>query len=133
MPIAELPVSLSPHTLSLRPLQTVTTRTTPSIVRVAVSGEVDLATAPQLRQVCLAALAQQRPSALCLDLAGVSFLDCAGVSALVGVRIAAREAGCLMWVDNPQPQVGRVLHLTGQAQALARSATGPVPTAAWPS
>jgi anti-anti-sigma factor len=78
-----------------------------------VIGEVDLATAAALRERLLAVLHGPAPAVLDVDLAGVTFLDCTGVSALVAVRNAAVYAGRHVRVAHPQPIVRRVLDLTG--------------------
>ncbi|PZG03088.1 hypothetical protein C1I95_34030 [Micromonospora craterilacus] len=85
----------------------------PPTARLGVAGEVDLATAPVLRDKLLTLLRDQGPAVLVVDLAGVTFLDCAGVSALVGVRNAAGKTGCQMRITRPQPFVRRVLEVTG--------------------
>jgi anti-anti-sigma factor len=112
--------------------------------RVAVTGEVDLATAPMLRDRLLDVLHDEAPAVLDVDLAGVTFLDCTGISALVAVRNAAVRTGRQMWVTHPQPIVRRVLDLTGLLGVLTApidheqpltarseypSRTGPIPTA----
>jgi len=81
--------------------------------RVAVAGEVDLATTPALRERLLHVLRDQRPELLDVDLAEVTFLDCTGLGALVAVRNAAIRAGGQMRVSHPQPVVRRVLEVTG--------------------
>jgi anti-anti-sigma factor len=81
---------------------------------VAVVGEVDLATAPSLRTALLGLLTDKdRPTALVVDLDAVTFLDCAGLSALVAVRNVAVDTGRPMRLTNPRPIVRRVLDLTG--------------------
>jgi anti-anti-sigma factor len=84
----------------------------PSTARVAVVGEVDLATAHLLRTRLLGVLREQ-PAVIDVDLAGVTFLDCTGISALVAVRNAARHTGRQVWVIHPQPVVRRILDMTG--------------------
>jgi anti-anti-sigma factor len=86
--------------------------------RVAVTGEVDLATAPEFRETMLGLLRTQGPSILDIDLAGVTFLDCTGISAIVALRNAAVHAGCHVRVCHPQPIVGRVLEVTGLLDVL---------------
>lgn len=54
-----------------------------------VSGEIDLATAPELEESIGAALARN-PEVLVIDLSGVAFLASAGMSVLIG---ASRQAG----------------------------------------
>lgn len=85
----------------------------PGTARVLVTGEVDLATAPELRERLLGVLHTQGPAVLDIDLAEVTFMGCAGVGALVAVNNAAIHAGCQVRVCHPQPIVRRVLELTG--------------------
>jgi anti-anti-sigma factor len=96
-----------------------TTCPSPGTVRVAVTGEVDMATATVLRDKLLDALDGQSPSVLEVDLAGVTFLDCAGLGALVAARNAAVQTGRQMRVSHPQPIVRRVLAVTGLITLLA--------------
>ncbi|HZN73711.1 MAG TPA: STAS domain-containing protein [Micromonosporaceae bacterium] len=84
----------------------------------AVVGEVDLATAHLLRDRLLGVLREQAPAVLDVDLAGVTFLDCTGVSALVAVRNAATRSGCQVRVTHPRPVVRRVLDVTGLLSVL---------------
>jgi anti-anti-sigma factor len=88
--------TLSPVT-ALRQLHIDTSLPSPSTARVTVVGEVDLATAPTLRDRLLSVLREQSPAVLDVDLAGVIFLDCTGISAL----IAAVHAGGQMRGDAP--------------------------------
>ncbi|WP_412102901.1 STAS domain-containing protein [Plantactinospora sp. KLBMP9567] len=104
--------NLSPVT-ALAPLPIDTSHPQPATARLGVAGEIDLATAPVLRDKLLTLLRDQTPAVLVVDLAGVAFLDCAGIGALVGVRNAAGEAGCELRVTDPQPFVRRVLEVTG--------------------
>jgi anti-anti-sigma factor len=85
----------------------------PATARVAVIGEIDLATAPLLRDRLLDLLHEWSPAMLDVDLAGVAFMDCTGIGALIAVRNAAVQAGGQMRVTRPQSIIGRVLELTG--------------------
>jgi anti-anti-sigma factor len=133
--------SLSPVN-ALPQLHIDTTYPSPAKVRAAVVGEVDLATAQVLRDRLLNVLHDQAPAVLDVDLAGVTFLDCTGISSLVAVRNAAVRTGHRMRVTHPRPIVHRVLDLTGllgiltapidQEQPLTArseypSRTGPIP------
>jgi anti-anti-sigma factor len=108
----------------------------PSVVRVAVLGEVDLATAHLLLDRLLGVLREQTPAVLDVDLAGVTFLDCTGISALVRVRNTAIRTGGQVRVTHPQPIVGRLLDLVGLLgpltapiyQPLSAAAANPVQT-----
>jgi anti-anti-sigma factor len=84
-----------------------TTYPSPATARVAVAGEIDLATAAVLRDRLLSVLRDEAPSMLGVDLAGVTFLDCTGINALVAVRNAAVRTGRQMRVTHPQPIVCR--------------------------
>jgi anti-anti-sigma factor len=96
--------------------------------RVAVAGEVDLATTPVLRERLLRVLRDRRPDLLDVDLAGVTFLDCTGLGALVAVRNAAIRAGGQMRVSHPQPIVRRVLEVTGLLGVFTAPTTVPAPS-----
>jgi anti-anti-sigma factor len=95
----------------------------PGTARVALDGEVDLATAPEVRTALLAILGDQRTATLVVDLERVMFLDCAGLGALVGVRNAAVESGRTIRVTNPRPIVRRVLDVTGLSIVFASPTT----------
>jgi anti-anti-sigma factor len=106
--------------VTVRPVLHIVAENSPTstTARVMVVGEVDMATAPQLRQRLVRVLRAQRPAVLEIDLAGVTLLDCAGVGALVGAWTVATQAGCRMRVRHPQPIVRRVLEVTGILDAL---------------
>jgi anti-anti-sigma factor len=118
--------TLSPVT-ALPQLHIDTSWSSPVVVRVAVVGEVDLATAHLLRDQMLGVLHEQAPAVLDVDLAGVTFLDCTGISALVAVRNAAVRSGRQMRVSHPQPIVRRVLDVTGLLGILTAPIDQPQP------
>ena len=91
--------TLSPVT-TLAQLHIAPNRPSQATARVAVIGEVDLATVPELRDRLLGVLHDHNPDLLDVDLGGVTFLDCAGIGALVGVRNAAVQAGRQMRVTT---------------------------------
>lgn len=120
----------SSFTTGSPPFRLGTSWPSPVTALVAVAGEVDLATAPALRDWALGVLDEHAPAFLGVDLAEVTFLDCAGISALVEVRNAAVLAGHRMWIVHPQPIVRRVLKVTGLLGMLTAPidqppATGP--------
>ncbi len=85
------------------------------MVRIAVSGELDLATAPQLE----AALQQQSEVAarIVLDLTRVSFIDSTGLRVLLQAHDAAQAHGRGLAI-LPSEIVTRVIRLTGLDQRL---------------
>jgi anti-sigma B factor antagonist len=78
-------------------------------VVVAVAGEVDLATAPQLAE-CLLGITDRD---VAVDLSAVSFLDSSGVSALVAGNKALTATGHSLRTFGEQDNVRRVLEITG--------------------
>ena len=112
--------SLSPATPSAQ-LRITTNRPFPGTVRVAVIGEIDLSTAGILHAGLLGVLSAQLPHRIEVDLAGVTFMDCVGITALVAAGQAAARTGCPLRITNPQPIVRRILDLTGLLDVLTAS------------
>lgn len=104
-----------------------TSRPSPTLARVVVIGEVDLATAPLLRHRLMSVLHDRTPAVVEVDLTGVSLLDCAGLGALVAVRNAAVHTGQEMRVSHLRPIVRRMLELTGLFGVLAGPVGEPPP------
>ncbi len=85
----------------------------PAVVRLP--PEVDLATAPALRDEMLAAV--NRDSAhLVLDARGVRFMDSSGINALVRVRERVGALDGSLHVVSDGQQVRRVLQITRLAE-----------------
>lgn len=81
-------------------------------VVVAVEGELDLFTAPFLRDEVREAI-KQDGSTLVLDLAALSFMDSSGLSVLIEAwRLATSEGGGVS-LAAPQAPVARILRTTG--------------------
>jgi anti-sigma B factor antagonist len=76
---------------------------------VFVSGELDLATVPRLEAVVGACTAD----VLVIDLGGCTFLDSAGIRALVGVARELSGAGRSFRVVSNDPGILRLLEITG--------------------
>jgi anti-sigma B factor antagonist len=95
---------------------------------VALTGELDLATAPQLRER-LALLAEEHQKHIVLDLASLDFIDSTGLSVLVMLLNRTRAVGGSVAVRHPSQPVLRILEITGLASVFAiTSAEGPVPS-----
>jgi anti-anti-sigma factor len=78
----------------------------------AVRGVIDAATAPWLRRV-IAGITLEADTNLTLNLSKVTFIDVAGLSAVVlAVRRARTNDASLVIVD-PSPQVSRLLDISG--------------------
>jgi anti-anti-sigma factor len=63
-------------------------------------------------------LLQARGPVLALDLAGVRFIDCAGVGALVASCRAARQDGGRLPVVALSPCARRIIEITGLQEVL---------------
>lgn len=81
-------------------------------------GDVDLDVVDALGSALQDVLSTPDRVDVIVDLARVTFLDCAGIGALVAGRNTAVSRGCGYTVVNPQRQVLRVLALTGVVSAL---------------
>lgn len=88
-------------------------------IRIRVAGEVDLATASQLRSALLAAVETAAPPVeIVVDVAGVRFIDAIGIGVLICGRNAALPSGVGYCVRNPNGVVGRVIDILGLAETL---------------
>lgn len=94
---------------------------------VVLDGEIDIATAPAIRRVLMAAISGGNAH-LAVDMSGVTFLGAAGIGVLVDAASRAREAGGSLSLLAPSPQVRwllDVLHLDAILPATQRPG-GPV-------
>jgi anti-sigma B factor antagonist len=76
-----------------------------------VTGELDLATAPRLRQQ-LAMLIEEAHSPALVDLSGVSFVDAAGLSPFLAARRSVEPTDVELVLLNPSAPVRRLLEIT---------------------
>lgn len=84
---------------------------------VAISGEVDIVTEPTLEQSLLRII-RECPVKLMLDVSGVSFMDCAGLRAIVATRRRAEMRGVFVGLIAASAAVRRIAELTGTQEAL---------------
>jgi anti-sigma B factor antagonist len=84
---------------------------------VAVSGEVDVSTEQPLQQVLLRIMGEHS-ARIFLDLSGVSFLDCAGLRALLATRRRAELRGGFVRPIAASAAVRRIADLTGMCEVL---------------
>ncbi|WP_051836851.1 STAS domain-containing protein [Streptomyces sp. NRRL WC-3742] len=80
-------------------------------------GEIDLDTAPRLRRELERALSEHH--VVVLDLSQVTFMDCAGLGALVQARNRADHSGRRLVVHGISRPVARLLTLAGLTRRLA--------------
>jgi anti-anti-sigma factor len=105
------------------PLRLVTSTGLDHSIRLVVDGEIDMATADALADAMTSILHRLRADRVVVDFAGVTFMDCSGVNALMtGYRLAQGHHIGFVLV-NCQPNVLRVLELTGVDKVLTRAGT----------
>jgi anti-sigma B factor antagonist len=80
---------------------------------IAVRGELDLATAPQLEEALMPCLHDGGHAIL--DLRGLEFMDSTGVRVVVAAHLAAQEHGGRFSLVRTEPEgtIGRVLEISG--------------------
>ncbi|MFI6449682.1 STAS domain-containing protein [Kitasatospora sp. NPDC050543] len=89
----------------------------PAPFTVRARGEIDLAAARHLRRKLARALVEHRE--VVLDLSEVTFMDCAGLGALVQGRNLADRTGLRLVLHGIAHPVARLLRLTGLTCRLA--------------
>lgn len=83
-----------------------------NLAEVHLIGDLDISSAPLLRQGLLDLLADGSND-ITLDMAGLGFIDSTGLSVVVGAYKRAREDGRRVVVRNPRPPTRRVLEISG--------------------
>lgn len=87
------------------------------VVVIAITGELDMATAPQL-QTHVAELLTGGHNRLVFDLAKVSFCDSTGLSVFVRAKNNCADAGGEIRLAAPQRGVLRILEVSGLVDVL---------------
>ena len=85
---------------------------------VVVTGEIDLHTAPRLRETLLGHLTNDDRH-LTVDLSGVTFIDSTGLSVLIAGLRRARSLGGDLRLRAPSRQTYKVLELTKLTEVFA--------------
>lgn len=81
------------------------------MVTIALTGELDLATAPLIGDT-FHRINGAQPVHVHFDLSGVNFCDAAGLSAFLAADRALRAAGGRLTLIQPSPQILRLLTIT---------------------
>lgn len=82
------------------------------LARLAVTGELDGSTTTELLEAVRKVLAAPAPERVELHLAGLTFIDSAGIRCLLICRTAAEDAGSRLTLVDPSRAVIRVLEIT---------------------
>jgi anti-anti-sigma factor len=94
---------------------------------VAPTGDVDLQSAPALRQVLQDAVARDDTRRIEIDLSKVTFLDSAGIGVIVAAHRAASDKGATLLLREPGPVVRMVLEVTNLYSLLVEGAEAETP------
>lgn len=81
------------------------------------SGEIDINSAPRLKEAIVASIARGQ-SKVALNLAGVPFMDSTGLAALVAGAKRTREANGDIALIRPNQQIRRILSVTDLIKVL---------------
>lgn len=87
------------------------TRVSDDRVHIAVRGEIDLYTSPELRSAILKAV-ETADGEVVVELAEVKYMDSSGVATLVEGLRSAHQHDKIFRLVAPSPQVMKVLELT---------------------
>jgi anti-anti-sigma factor len=82
-------------------------------ISLRVAGDIDLATEPTLSEAIQKAVAADDVDTIVVDLAGITFMDCYGLSALIRGRRSASQAGRRFRATNAAGIARIVLDMTG--------------------
>lgn len=83
-----------------------------------VTGEIDLATLPQLHDALRRVVGEHRGSVIAVDLDGVSVLDDTGLGVLLGSAGRAREQGGDLVIVSSSERLRRRFDLSGLSRAV---------------
>jgi len=100
-----------------RPIFETSISVEPDCVRVVLRGELDLSTTPLLYSELDRAEALREP-VLLLDLAELTFIDGAGLTALLEAARRAAERGGRLRISRPSAPIRRLFQLTAIDQSL---------------
>jgi anti-anti-sigma factor len=79
-------------------------------------GELDMDTAPELREAIVTAFAGSRY--VVADLSDLTFLDSSGLAVLAVAHKRAAECGARFEIANPREQARKLMELTGVANVV---------------
>ncbi len=82
------------------------------VVRIAVSGEVDVATAPVLREQLYEAV-DGSDGTVIVDLLAVTFLDSTALGVLIGARERGEALGRSLRLVLKEPRLVKIFEITG--------------------
>ena len=91
-------------------------------VSLAVAGDVNTLTAPQLRRLLTDVIDGQGNLSVVIDFSHVDFIDSAGLSVLIEASKLIKEKGGTLLLSRPRPSARRVFDMTGLDKVVSVSA-----------
>ena len=90
-------------------------RAAPGTAVIAVGGEIDIFTAPDVRRAAVAAI-DEGANRVILDLSRPTFLDSTGLGVIIGLSKRVRPAGGDIVIVNTDEGIARTFEITGLAE-----------------
>ncbi|MCL2492478.1 MAG: STAS domain-containing protein [Clostridiales bacterium] len=84
---------------------------------ISLAGEVDIATAPSVRERLSAALAEKKQNIL-IDLTDLDYIDSTGLGVIISVYGGIRADGLSVKLKNPKAGVRKLLSISGFDKSL---------------
>jgi anti-sigma B factor antagonist len=100
---------------------------------ISMRGELDLLSAPSLRDLLATAFAQNQPQRLVLDLKELIYLDSTGLSVFVTAQKRAAVAGVELSLADPNPSIRHLLQITALDRTFTVIDTGASPDSREPA
>ena len=88
------------------------------LLRIAVSGEVDVATAPELRERLYDAV-DRSAGPVIADLLAVTFIDSTALGVLIGARERSEAKGSDLRVVLKEPRLVKIFEITGLTELFS--------------
>ena len=92
------------------------------LVRIAVRGELDVATAPSLREHLFAAVDRSNGPVI-VDLLGVTFIDSTALGVLIGTKERCDALGIELRLVLEESRIIKVFEITGLTELFSISST----------
>lgn len=84
---------------------------------ISLDGELDISSTEWFGAV-VGAVLEKHPTRIAIDARRLSYMDSSGLRSLLLARASARDAGVGFRIDNPPPELRRVVERTGLSGVL---------------
>lgn len=105
------------------PISINTTRSKEGTTLIEIAGEIDMLTAPTVRNAVYTEFYTGCPASLILDLSGVTFFGVTGLCVLLDARGLAAERRARLHLRRVPPSVTKVISLAGLGPVFATAST----------